>query len=155
MIWSALVMEKALLNGRSVSARRTHRRFRKLERLTPIDRTLVLKIGTGRAEDFSYRSHIFVTVLRGKEWLEDAVCELRLDSRFFGITDVPSNGGDSPVVPSWPHRRSFPGCMSVDCTTRGRSFTQREVKRRSLVGLGFGPDAVSYTHLTLPTICSV
>src|ERR1700737_3717711 len=37
--------------------------------------------------------------------------------------------------------RSFPGCMSDDCTTHGRSFTQAEVKRRSLVGLGFGPDA--------------
>jgi hypothetical protein len=38
------------------------RRFGKLERLTPIDRTLVLKIGTGRGEDFSYGSHVFVTV---------------------------------------------------------------------------------------------
>ena len=62
MIWSALVMEKDLLNGRSVSARRTQRRFVKVERLTPIDRTLVLKIRTGRGEDFSYRSHVFVTV---------------------------------------------------------------------------------------------
>ena len=32
--------------------------------------------------------------------------------------------------------------MSVDCTTHGRSFTQAEVKRRSLVGLGFGPRCV-------------
>src|SRR6266849_10243863 len=45
------------------------------------------------------------------------------------------------VLPNWPRRRSFPGCMSVDCTTHGRSFTQAEVKRRSLVGLGFGRDA--------------
>jgi len=55
-------MGKTLLNGRSVSARRTHRRFAKLERLTPIDQTLVLKSGTDRGEDFSYGSHIFVTV---------------------------------------------------------------------------------------------
>ena len=101
-------MEKALLNGRSVSARRTHRRFAKVERLTSIDRTLVFKIGTGRGEDLSYRSHIFVTVLRGKEWLEDAVCELRFDSRFFDITDVPSNAGHSPVLPNRPPRAHFP-----------------------------------------------
>jgi len=117
-------MEKALLNGRSVSARRTHRRFAKVERLTPIDRTLVFKIGTGRGEDFSYRSHIFVTVLRGKEWLEDAVCELRFDSRFFGITDVPSKWGVTVLLfQVGLTAGSFPGCMSVDCTTHGRSLT--------------------------------
>jgi hypothetical protein len=55
-------MEKALLNCRSVSEPRTHRRFAKLERLIPIDRTPVLKSGTGRGEDFSYGSHVFVTV---------------------------------------------------------------------------------------------
>jgi hypothetical protein len=55
-------MEKALLYSRSVSARRTHRRFAKVEHLIPIDRTLVLKSDTGRGEDFSYRGHVFVTV---------------------------------------------------------------------------------------------
>src|SRR5882762_5950842 len=45
------------------------------------------------------------------------------------------------VLPNCPHGRSFPGCMSIDCTTHGRGFTQAEVKRRSLVGLGIGPDA--------------
>src|ERR1700730_726333 len=37
--------------------------------------------------------------------------------------------------------RSFPGCMSVNCRTHSRSFTQAEEKRRSIVSLGFGPDA--------------
>ena len=38
---------------------------------------------------------------------------------------------------------SFPGCMSVDCTTDGGSLTQAEVKRRSLVDLSVSPDAPS------------
>src|ERR1700687_1057292 len=49
--------------------------------------------------------------------------------------------GDSPILLNGPHRRSFPGSMSVGCTTHGRSFTQAEEKRRSLVSLGCGPDA--------------
>jgi hypothetical protein len=53
-------MQEAFLYGLSVSQRVVNvDDFAKLERLTPIDRALVLKSGTGRREAFSYRSHVF------------------------------------------------------------------------------------------------
>src|ERR1700694_407877 len=74
-------------------------------------------------------------------WLMRSPTRARVGKPFLPHNGRATEWGGSPVLPNWPHRRSFPGCMPVDCTTHGRTFTQAEVKRRSLVGLGIGPDA--------------
>ena len=79
------------------------------------------------------------------------------------IIKVVGVGGGGCNAVNHMHKQGIVGVKFVVCNTDAQALNQSEVPIKVQLGpdltggrgAGARPDAVSYTHLTLPTICSV